>query len=111
MAALFGETQMHDELPGQDGAGDGARLAVVRLVTIGASAGGVEALSVLLSALPAGCRAAVAVVLHLPPGHASLLPKLYAGRCALPIKEVEDKEPVQAGTVYFAAPDYHMQVE
>jgi two-component system chemotaxis response regulator CheB len=61
--------------------------------------------------LPAGCRAAVAVVLHLPPGHASLLPKLYAGRCALPIKEVEDKEPVQAGTVYFAAPDYHMQVE
>lgn len=87
------------------------RLAGVRMVAIGTSAGGVEALGQLLPALPARCRAAVAIVLHLPPDRTSLLPRLYADRCALPLKEVEDKEPVQAGTVYFAAPDYHMQVE
>jgi len=88
-----------------------ARGHAIELVAIGTSAGGVEALGVLLAALPAGCRAAVMVVLHLPPDRSSLLPSLYAARCPLPLKEVEDKEPVSGGTVYFAAPDYHMQVE
>jgi two-component system chemotaxis response regulator CheB len=87
------------------------RLAGVRLVAIGTSAGGVEALGQLLAALPARCLAAVAIVLHIPPDRASLLPRLYGPRCALPLKEVEDKENIEAGTVYFAAPDYHMQVE
>lgn len=81
------------------------------MVVVGASAGGVEALGLLLAALPAGFRPALLVVLHLPPDRSSLLPRLYAERCALPIKEVEDKEPVRCGTVYFAAPDYHVQVE
>lgn len=83
----------------------------IDLVAIGASAGGVEALGQLLSALPPGYPAAVAIVLHIPPDRASLLAELYGTRCALPIKEVEDKEAIQAGTVYFAAPDYHMLVE
>lgn len=83
----------------------------IELVAIGASAGGVEALSMLLQALPADFPAALAIVLHIPPDRFSLLPQLYASRCALPVKEVEDKEMVQAGTVYFAAPDYHMLVE
>lgn len=83
----------------------------VRLVVIGASAGGVEALGPLLQALPARCAAAIVVVLHLPPDRSSLLPRLYGPRCALPIKEVEDKEGVANGQVYFAAPDYHMLVE
>jgi two-component system chemotaxis response regulator CheB len=102
-----------DDRPSQQriAACDDARLAAVRLVTIGTSAGGVEALGVLLAALPARCRAAVAVVLHMPPDRASLLPRLYADRCALPIKEVADKEPITDGVVYFAAPDYHMQIE
>ncbi len=90
---------------------DQARLAAVELVVIGASAGGVEALGVLLAALPAGCRAALLVVLHLPPDRSSRLPALYAARCALPLREVEDKEPVARGTVYFAAPDYHVLFE
>jgi two-component system chemotaxis response regulator CheB len=88
-----------------------AALPPLKLIAIGTSAGGVEALGVLLAALPADCPAAVVVVLHIPPDRASLLPSLYAARCPLPIKEVEDKEPVSAGTVYFAAPDYHMQIE
>ena len=85
--------------------------AGLRLIAIGASAGGVEALGIVLRALPATCGAAVVVVLHLAPGRSSKLPQLYAARCALPLREAQDKEPLQAGVVYFAPPDYHLQIE
>jgi two-component system, chemotaxis family, protein-glutamate methylesterase/glutaminase len=83
----------------------------VAAVVIGASAGGVEALGMLLPALDASCRAAVLVVLHLPRERPSLLKDLYVTRCALPIREVLDKQPVEPGTVYFAPPDYHLLIE
>jgi two-component system chemotaxis response regulator CheB len=80
-------------------------------VVIGASAGGVEALSEILPALPAGLRPALLIVLHLPRERPSLLVEIFANRCALPVREATDKEPVEPGTVYFAPPDYHMLVE
>lgn len=88
------------------GADDG-----IGMVVIGASAGGVEALCALLAGLPEDFRPAVAIVLHIPPDRDSLLPALFGQRCALPVKEVEDKEPVRPGMVYLAPPDYHMLVE
>ena len=83
----------------------------VDAVVIGTSAGGVEALSVLLPALPAGTRAAVLIVVHLPRGRPSLLPEVFRAKCALPVVEAEDKAPVEPGTVYFAPPDYHLLVD
>lgn len=83
----------------------------LRLVAIGASAGGVEAIGQLLRALPADCPAAIVVLLHMLPDRSSRLPRLFADRCQLPLKEVEDKEPVRAGTVYFGVADYHLQIE
>jgi two-component system chemotaxis response regulator CheB len=80
-------------------------------VVIGTSAGGVEALSSLLPALPAGLRAAVFVVIHLPRDRPSLLVDIFRHRCALPVREAQDKEPVATGTVYFAPPDYHLLVD
>jgi len=80
-------------------------------VVIGASAGGVEVLSMLLSALPASCRLSLIIVMHIPRDRPSLLPEVFSGRCALPVKEAEDKEPVQPGTVYFAPPDYHLLID
>ncbi|HEY3786107.1 MAG TPA: chemotaxis protein CheB [Steroidobacteraceae bacterium] len=80
-------------------------------VVIGASAGGIEALSVLLPALPAGLATSFFVVLHLPRERPSLLVEIFRPRCALPVREPEDKEPVAPGTVYFAPPDYHMLLE
>ena len=80
-------------------------------VVIGASAGGVEALYEILPALPASFRPALLIVLHLPRERPSLLVEIYENRCALPVGEAEDKEPVEPGTVYFAPPDYHMLVE
>lgn len=80
-------------------------------IVIGASAGGVEALSVLLPALPAGLQAAVFVVLHLPRERPSILVEIFAPKCALPVREAADKQPVSPGTVYFAPPDYHLLVD
>ncbi|HEU4853275.1 MAG TPA: chemotaxis protein CheB [Telluria sp.] len=81
------------------------------LIAIGASAGGIEAISVLLRALPAGFAIPLVVVVHLPPNRASLLPELFSRHCTLAVKEAEDKEPLRAGTVYVGPPDYHLLVE
>ena len=80
-------------------------------VVMGASAGGVEALAVLLPALPATFRPALFIVLHLPRERPSLLVEIFGRRCARPVREADDKEPIEPGTVYFAPPDYHMLVE
>ncbi|MGY4828931.1 chemotaxis protein CheB [Sphaerotilaceae bacterium SBD11-9] len=83
----------------------------VEAIVIGTSAGGVEALSVLLPALQPGLAAAVMVVLHLPRDRPSLLVEIFTPRCALPVHEAHDKEPAQAGHVYFAPADYHLLVD
>jgi len=80
-------------------------------VVIGASAGAVDALSVLLPALPADYPLAVAVVVHLPPDRKSVMAELFRPKCRVRVKEAEDKEPFAAGTVYFAPPDYHLLIE
>jgi two-component system, chemotaxis family, protein-glutamate methylesterase/glutaminase len=80
-------------------------------VAMGASAGGVEVLLALLSMIPADCRISFFIVMHIPRERPSLLPELFGSRCALPVREAEDKEPVQPGTVYFAPPDYHMLID
>ncbi|HET7794983.1 MAG TPA: chemotaxis protein CheB [Rhizobacter sp.] len=83
----------------------------VDAIAIGTSAGGVEALSVLLPALKPGLAAAVMVVLHLPRERPSLLVEIFMPRCALPVREAQDKEPVQPGHLYFAPADYHLLVD
>jgi two-component system chemotaxis response regulator CheB len=80
-------------------------------VVIGTSAGGVDALSALLPALPADAQAAVFVVIHLPRERPSRLADIFGGKCAAPVREAQDKEPVEPGTVYFAPPDYHLLVD
>lgn len=83
----------------------------IKAVVIGTSAGGVEALSALLPRFPIGYGAPVFVVIHLPPDRNSVIAELMAEKCALPVYETEDKEPIKPGTIYFAPPDYHLMVE
>ncbi|WP_341678053.1 chemotaxis protein CheB [Niveibacterium sp. SC-1] len=80
-------------------------------VVIGASAGGIEALSRVLAALPRRFAPAVLVVLHLRPDVPSLLAGLFAERCQLPVSEALDKAPLHGGHVYIAPPGYHLLVE
>jgi len=80
-------------------------------VVIGVSAGAVDALSMLLPSLPANYSRPVVVVVHLPPDKKSIMVELFRSMCAVLVREAEDKEPLAAGTVYFAPPDYHVLVE
>lgn len=80
-------------------------------IVIGGSAGGVEALSVILPALPADLRCPVFVVMHLLREQPSLLVQIFSRLCAVSVFEAHDKEPALPASVYFAPPDYHMLVE
>ena len=80
-------------------------------IVVGGSSGAVEALAALLPALPRSLRATVLVVLHLPRDRPSLLTDIYRQRCALPLREAQDKDALEPGTVYFAPPDYHLLVD
>ena len=70
------------------------------LIVIGTSAGGVEALSAVLPALPPTLGAAVLVVIHLPRERPSLLVDIFGPKCRLPVREAQDKEPLLAGTIF-----------
>lgn len=83
----------------------------LKAIAIGASAGGVQALSAILPALPVDFPLPVLVVVHVPPDRDNALVPLFRDRCRLAVKEAEDKEPALPGVVYFAPSDYHLLVE
>lgn len=84
---------------------------VPEAVVIGASAGALEALSVILPALPADFRLPLMIVVHMPPDRPSILAELFQAKSRIAVREAEDKEPIKGGTAYFAPPDYHLLVE
>ena len=84
---------------------------VPRVVAIGASAGGLHALSALLESLAADFPLPILIVQHLAPHHDSHLPGLLARHSALPVDEVLGGEVPQPGHVYVAPPDHHLVVE
>jgi two-component system, chemotaxis family, protein-glutamate methylesterase/glutaminase len=81
------------------------------LVVVGTSAGGIEALRVLIGSLPRDFPAAVMVVLHLSPHSPSLLSKILARTSQLTIVDPRDGERLRSGTVYLAQPNLHLMVE
>ncbi len=84
---------------------------LAQAVVIGASAGALEALSVILPSLPETFALPLIIVVHIPPDKRSVLADLFRAKCRLQVLEAEDKEPIEAGTIYFAPPDYHLLVE
>jgi two-component system chemotaxis response regulator CheB len=80
-------------------------------VAIGGSAGGIEALNVLLPALPVTFKLPVLIVMHLPADAPSYLLETLAYRCALPVVEPDAGEPLLPGRVHVAPPGYHMLID
>jgi two-component system, chemotaxis family, protein-glutamate methylesterase/glutaminase len=74
------------------------------VVVIGASSGGVEALSKVLASLPADLPAAIFVVLHVNPDAPSYLPSILNRAGNLPAAHAVDQEPIRRGRVYVAPP-------
>ncbi|HZR08534.1 MAG TPA: chemotaxis protein CheB [Myxococcales bacterium] len=80
------------------------------IVVIGASAGGIEALSAIARRLPADLGAAVFVVLHLAPEHKSVLPRILSSAGPLPAKHARNGEAILPNRIYVAAPDHHLLI-
>ena len=80
------------------------------LVVIAASAGGLAALSTVLTALPAEFPAAVLVVQHLDPHHKSVIDDILRRRTALKVSLGTEGAPIEPGCVIVAPPDRHLLV-
>ncbi len=79
-----------------------------KVIVIGASAGGVEALSQLFRGLEPGLNAAIFVVVHILPDADSLLPQILRKHSRIPVGQAENAKTVEAGHAYTAPPDLHL---
>ncbi len=80
------------------------------VVVIAASTGGPSALQTLLSGLPAGLRAAILVVQHIPRGFTRSLAERLDARSAIPVAEATDGEAVEPGRVIVAPAGIHSRL-
>lgn len=81
------------------------------VVGIGASAGGLEALRVLVAGLPLKSNIAYIIAQHMSPHHRSMMVELLARETRLPVFEVKNKMRIQADTIYVAAPNSDVLVK
>lgn len=84
---------------------------MLEAVVIGASAGGMKALKMVLSGLPRDFPLPIAIVQHMASHSDSFIAEYLGKNCALPVKEADDKEDFKNGVVYLAPADYHLQIE
>ena len=80
------------------------------VVAMAASAGGLNALSVILGGLPADFPAAIAIVMHLSPDHKSLLAEILASRSNLVVKQAQTGDILCHSHVFIAPPNHHLSV-
>ena len=80
------------------------------MVGIGASAGGLEALTEFLKAMRADSGMAFVVVSHLDPEHKSALSEILSQVSAMPVREVEDGMAVVPNHVYVMPPNQDMVI-
>ena len=82
-----------------------------RIVVIGTSAGGIEALRVLCSTLPADFSAPIAVVMHSSPQSPGVLHDIINRAGPLRATVARNGEHIKAGHIYVPAPDTHLLIE
>jgi two-component system chemotaxis response regulator CheB len=82
-----------------------------RIVVIGTSSGGIEALRTLIGGLPAHFPASICVVLHVAAESPGVLASLLTRAGALAAVNVRGRERLETGRIYVAPPDCHLIVE
>ncbi|HYT98208.1 MAG TPA: chemotaxis protein CheB [Casimicrobiaceae bacterium] len=80
------------------------------IVAIAASAGGLNAITSLIRALPADFPVPLVIVQHLDPRHRSLIADILSRRTKLHVKQAEEGERIVVGSVYIAPPNRHLLV-
>jgi len=90
--------------------GEPRRGALFPIVGVGASAGGLEAFTNLLAALPPDTGMGFVLVQHLDPDHESALTQILSRATSLPVREITNDEVVQANHVYVIPPDTNLSI-
>ncbi len=86
-------------------------MARYELAVVGTSWGGLAALRLLVSGLSEDFRLPLVIVQHRHRDSAPVLTGLLQDRTPLKVCEVEDKQPIESGTIYLAPADYHLLIE
>jgi two-component system chemotaxis response regulator CheB len=87
------------------------RMQTMRIVVIGASAGGIEALRSLVAALPPDFPAPICVVVHTAPQSPGVLHDILDRAGPLSAISTRNRERLSDGRIYVAPPDCHLVVE
>ena len=82
-----------------------------RIVVIGASSGGIEALRSLAANLPADFAAPICVVLHVSPQSPAVLADILSRSGPLRARSAGDRERLNSGQIFVAPPDFHLLIE
>ena len=82
----------------------------MKVVVVGASSGGIEALKALVAQLPADFDAPICVVLHSSPNAPGILGDILTKAGALEAANAVDREKLERGRIYVAPPDHHLVV-
>ena len=80
------------------------------VIAMAASRGGLQALSVILGALPTDFPAALAIVMHVAPDHKSLLSEILKSRTHLTVKQAHTGDVLSPSQVFIAPPNHHLSV-
>lgn len=81
------------------------------IIVIGSSAGGLKALTAIISRLPVEIDATLFVAQHIAPDHLSLLPQILSDTGELPAAHPSDGEPIAKGRIYVAPPNHHLLLD
>ncbi|WP_162265634.1 chemotaxis protein CheB [Legionella santicrucis] len=80
------------------------------LIVIGASAGGIQAITRLISFFPEDFKGVILIVLHLSPAYESHLPEILQRHTSLPVHNPNEIEEIVPGHIYIAPPNIHMSL-
>jgi two-component system chemotaxis response regulator CheB len=87
------------------------RMPAFEIIALAASAGGLRALTDVLSALPRDFPAALVVVQHLDPRHRSLMAEILGKRTSLLVREAREGDLLEPGVAFVAPPNHHLLVD
>ena len=82
-----------------------------KIIVIGASAGGLEAISEIVGGLPTGFPVPILYVSHMPMDYQSALPKILPDRTDLKVESASDGLPLEPSTLYLAVGGHNVTVE
>jgi two-component system CheB/CheR fusion protein len=87
-----------------------AKTGASQIVVVGSSAGGIDALSVLVASLDPTFPAPLVIAQHLDPRRPSHLPEILARRTTLPVRSVTDRERLRPGVAYLVPANRDVEI-